>query len=64
MKGIVDLVRQFGITTVAEGIEHMEQVEFLRGIQCDMIQGYVFHRPMPEGQYAALLDTLPGGPGR
>lgn len=64
VKGIVDLVRQFGITTVAEGIEHMEQVEFLRGIQCDMIQGYVFHRPMPEGQYGALLDTLPGGPGR
>lgn len=58
VEGIIKLVRQFGVVTVAEGIETMEQVEFLRSVNCDMIQGYVFYRPMPEAEYEELLYTL------
>lgn len=58
VEGIIKLVRQFGVVTVAEGIETMEQVEFLRSVDCDMIQGYVFYRPMPEAEYEELLYTL------
>ena len=52
---MIKLVKQFGVVTVAEGIETEEQVEVLRGIGCDMIQGYVFYRPMPEQDYESLL---------
>lgn len=58
VEGIIKLVRQFGVVTVAEGIETMEQVEFLRSVNCDIIQGYVFYRPMPEADYEALLYSL------
>ena len=49
-------MKKFNIRTVAEGIESMEQVEFLKGIGCDYIQGYVFYRPMPQQEYEALLS--------
>ena len=52
---LIDLSRHLKVKTVAEGIESMEQVEFLKGIGCDYIQGYVFYRPMPQSDYEALL---------
>ena len=55
VEGMIKLVKQFGVVTVAEGIETEEQIEVLRGIGCDMIQGYVFYRPMPEQDYESLL---------
>lgn len=55
VESIVELVRKFGIKTVAEGIETQEQVKYLRGIGCDYIQGYVFYRPMPQQDYERLL---------
>lgn len=58
VEGIIKLVKQFGVVTVAEGIETMEQVEFLRSVNCDIIQGFVFYRPMPEKEYEELLYTL------
>ncbi|MBT2157344.1 EAL domain-containing protein [Clostridioides difficile] len=35
------------MTTVAEGIETSFQKDFLQEINCDMLQGYVFSRPLP-----------------
>ena len=48
-------MHKFQIRTVAEGIENMKQVEYLKQMGCDYIQGYVFYRPMPEDEYAELL---------
>lgn len=56
VEGIIDLVKKFHIKTVAEGVEHPEQVEFLRRIGCDYVQGYVFYRPMPQAEYEKLLE--------
>lgn len=42
---LIDLSRHLKVKTVAEGIESTEQVDFLRSMGCDMIQGYVF--PLP-----------------
>lgn len=57
VEGIITLVRRFNITTVAEGIESMDQVEFLKSVHCDMVQGYVFYKPMPQRDYEKLLDA-------
>ena len=43
---------------VAEGIESREQVDFLAGQECDLIQGYFFAKPMPVEEYAEKINTL------
>ena len=58
VEGIIRVVRQFDIITVAEGIESMEQVEILRSLHCDMVQGYVFYKPMPQDVYERLLQCV------
>ena len=43
---IVQMCKKLNIKTVAEGIETKEQVEFLKKIGCDIIQGYYFSKPI------------------
>ncbi|WP_462380520.1 putative bifunctional diguanylate cyclase/phosphodiesterase [Phascolarctobacterium faecium] len=56
IKGIIDLVNKLSIQTVAEGIETAEQVAFLKSVNCNMIQGYFFYRPLPEDKFEAILN--------
>lgn len=42
---IVNLSHQLGIEVVAEGVEDKDQVEYLRTILCDIVQGYYFSKP-------------------
>lgn len=56
IKGIIDLVNKLSIRTVAEGIETAEQVAFLKSVNCNMIQGYFFYRPLPEDKFKAILN--------
>ncbi|MEG1811788.1 MAG: EAL domain-containing protein [Clostridia bacterium] len=51
---IVDLAKKLNMQTVSEGIETLEWVEYLHGVKCDMVQGYVFAKPMPVGQFEKL----------
>lgn len=46
MQSIIALAKNIGVGTVAEGCETKEQVEMLRRIGCDKIQGYYFGKPM------------------
>jgi len=55
VRTIVNIGRELGITTVAEGIETPAQAEFLSRQGCDVGQGYLFHKPMPGEVFLALL---------
>ena len=57
VSSIVDMVHKFRMCAVAEGIEHPEQVEYLKQIGCDYVQGYVFYRPLPQADFEKLLDS-------
>ena len=46
METAIELARKLGMKTVAEGVETFTQVEFLRNADCDMVQGYVFSKPL------------------
>ncbi len=47
MSGTIDLAHQLGLRIVAEGAEHLTDVEVLREIGCDEVQGYVYSPPLP-----------------
>jgi diguanylate cyclase (GGDEF)-like protein len=55
VKTIIDLARSFGFTTVAEGVENVEEFEFLQKVGCDRIQGYFFSKPLPASDVEQLL---------
>jgi len=50
------MAKELHIHTVAEGIEIASQVQLLKSIGCDMVQGYYYARPMPEGEYYKQLE--------
>ncbi|MGN0687497.1 MAG: EAL domain-containing protein [Oscillospiraceae bacterium] len=52
---IVELAKNLNFTTVSEGVETDEQVEFLRKLGCDLIQGYYYYKPMPVADFEQLL---------
>ena len=55
---IVSLARAFNMRTVAEGVETAEQLEILRAMKCDEAQGYLFGRPTPASDVAAVIARL------
>ncbi len=56
---LVELGHALGLTVVAEGVETDSQASHLRDLGCDGAQGYLFSRPLPEGDVQVLL--APGG---
>jgi diguanylate cyclase (GGDEF)-like protein len=54
---IVSLAHGLGLEVVAEGVEERRQVEFLKGLGCESLQGYLFGRPAPAEQVTGLLET-------
>ena len=55
VEGIIRLAHQLGIQVVAEGVEEEEQVEYLKAIFCDFVQGYYFSRPKP---FNEIIDIV------
>jgi EAL domain-containing protein (putative c-di-GMP-specific phosphodiesterase class I) len=53
----IGMGKNLRMRVVAEGVETLEELEFLRAQQCDEAQGYFFSRPMPPRQFAGLLKT-------
>lgn len=52
---VIKLAKDLNMRIVAEGIEEKEQVEFLAGQGCDMIQGFYFAKPMPAQDYETRM---------
>lgn len=51
---VINLAKKLNMVTVAEGVETIPQVEFLKQAACDMVQGYVFSRPVPVEEFETL----------
>ncbi|MFH1495991.1 MAG: EAL domain-containing protein [Pseudomonadota bacterium] len=54
-RAVVSLAHDMKLKVVAEGVETIEQMAFLRLRHCDEIQGYYFSKPLPVAAFAALL---------
>jgi EAL domain-containing protein (putative c-di-GMP-specific phosphodiesterase class I) len=53
--GIIALAHSLGIHVIAEGVENGGQAAFFRAQACDVVQGFYFSRPVPTGEFEALL---------
>ncbi len=56
--GIIALSRGLGMSTVAEGAERAAEVEVLRDLGCDVVQGYVYSRPVAPDKAPAVADAI------
>ena len=52
---IIAMAHALGHKTVAEGIETDEQLETLRALGCDFVQGYYYSKPLPEAEFKEYL---------
>lgn len=52
----VELTQELDMTVVCEGVETENQADYLRGIRCDVAQGYLYARPMPMEEFERMLD--------
>ena len=52
---IISLGHIMGYEVISEGVEENEQLETLREIGCDLIQGYIWGRPLPQEEAEKLI---------
>jgi len=57
IRNIVRMIRELDMKAIAEGVETAEQALFLKDINCTMVQGYLFDRPLPEEEFETRLKT-------
>lgn len=55
VQSIIQIAHSLGIKVVVEGVERLEQLELLRVLGCDVVQGYLFYKPMPPQQCETIL---------
>jgi len=55
IQAIVGIARGFNLQLVAEGVETIDQLDALRALGCDEVQGYLLGRPMPASALTPLL---------
>lgn len=57
LKHLIDMIRNLGYQIICEGVETDQQIEILKQIGCDEIQGYWYSKPLKEEDYDKLLQT-------
>lgn len=55
VRAIIAMGKALGLTTIAEGVETREQLDFLRREECEEIQGYFLSKPIPAHEFTRFL---------
>lgn len=58
VESIITLVKNLGIHVVAEGVETIEQLNVIRNLQCNEVQGYFYSRPLPPVDFVLYVEKL------
>lgn len=53
---VVNMAKCLKIPSIAEGVEREEQIEFLRNIGCEYVQGYYYSKPIPVDEFEQMLN--------
>lgn len=54
LASVVNMAQRLEMPVIAEGVEKKSQVDFLKGIGCEYVQGFYFAKPMPSDEYEQL----------
>ena len=54
---MIRMAHAMGLKVICEGVETKEHVEFLKGQDCDYVQGYYFSKPLPVDEMTRLLEA-------
>lgn len=57
-ESIINMVKTLGFESIAEGVEHEEQLDYLQQVGCDVIQGYLLGKPQSPEEIENLLIRL------
>ncbi len=52
---IVTIAHNLGLQVVAEGVENNKQLNFLSGLRCEQLQGYLYSKPLPQQDFRSYL---------
>lgn len=55
---IITMAHALGMSVIAEGVESLEQLEILRRLECDEVQGYYLYHPAEAGDYQAATWSV------
>ena len=58
LSSLVQIAHELGARVIAEGVEHDDQVKLLQELGCNLLQGYRFAVPIPEGEALGILLRL------
>ena len=53
---IIEMAKKLQLSVVCEGVETKQQVDFLRQVDCDLVQGYYYSRPVPQKVFSQMLE--------
>ena len=56
LDSIVSMAHKLHLPVIAEGVENVEQKDMLNSMNCELIQGYLYARPMPELDFEKYLE--------
>jgi len=56
-KTVIELAHSMGLMVVAEGVETLEQVEFIKDCKCDIGQGYYYYKPQTPEEFEKILQN-------
>jgi len=62
VRSIIDLAHNMNLQVIAEGVEDKETLSVIRNLKCDMVQGYIFGKPMTLDKVINLYPPLNGKP--
>jgi EAL domain-containing protein (putative c-di-GMP-specific phosphodiesterase class I) len=51
------MAKSFKFNVVAEGVEEDKQLEYLKAYQCDLIQGYLFSKPLSKKDFESFYHS-------
>ncbi len=54
-ESVIHMAKSLGFQSIAEGVEEEQQYRYLHAAGCDVIQGYLFGRPLPSEEFEEIL---------
>jgi len=55
---IIKMGKQMNLELIAEGVETEKQVQFLKNLECDEVQGFLYSKPLPTAEFYKWMETV------